>query len=239
MEEGQRAGVLVALGRLERGGSEEATDWLLHCCLHLSQAGLSLPPSLAPRVFSVLAEALQREVEEVAELALHYMTRGRGLLHLLALRLLACHCREGGSLSLTLLDLASTLLKAGGKEDSYCELVSEVSFPEPAGGQRTRGRRCQRTGSRRKVRQRSVLAGFPDLGLEGGVGQCENLSLWEPELAGSSEEEQGDRGRQVRLDPRPQQGFHYYDRGDLARCQLLTSADLWKARQFTELVGGQ
>ena len=209
----------MALGRLERGGSEEATDWLLHCCLHLSQAGLSLPPSLAPRVFSVLAEALQREVEEVADLALHYMTQGRGLLHLLALRLLAGHCREGGGLSLTLLHLASTLLQAGGEEDSYCELVEEVCFPEPAGGQRTRGRRSQRTRSRRKVRQRSVLAGFPDLGLEAVtvVGQCENLSLWEPELAGSSEEEHGDRGRQVRLDPRPQQGFIYYDRGDLAR----------------------
>jgi hypothetical protein len=217
----ERAAVTVALGRLERG-SREAADWLLHWSLAARRAGTAPPPALRPRLVSALATAFQQETEQCGRgPLLPFLSRGRGLLYLLALELAA---GEDSALALAALELAGRVLKERGEggqqeEDGYCSLVPEAEFTAPPARGR-RGRRAVGRG-RQRHRQRSTLSAFPEVALEAErlafVGQCENLAEWEPELLGSSDEEAGPvAGRGRRLEARPAHGFEYYDRGDLA-----------------------
>lgn len=218
----ERAALCVAVGRLEQGSSEEATDWLLHWCLAALQRGTGVPAALAPRLLALLTASLRHELELIGEdpvLLATYLTRGRGLLHLLALQLLTGLVTvSSGGLSLLLASMARRLQgkEQGDLEDQFCQLGEEELFSDSVPENKHKSRRMQvRRG--RRARQRSVLAAFPDLALEGEVGerQCENLAAWEPGLGSSEEEEVMERTRGPRLEARPGQGFQYYDRGDL------------------------
>lgn len=225
----ERARVVAALGRLETTSSDDALDWILHWALSKIQTETGIPPHLGSRIFTALVVAFQQEAEQVARFGLvrGHLTRGRGLLHLLALRLAGQ--RQGGRVAtgfpVLLHQLLVALQEENGDEGKGDPLIYYDSVPMPTYKDpvpitpvkkerkivhgRVRGR---------SRRQRSLLSSFPDLPVHSAkVGHCENLAVFEPGLLGSSDDEEESSGRrESRVKIRLGQGFQYYERGDLA-----------------------
>ena len=220
-----RARVVAALGRLETTSSDDALDWILHWALSKIQSNEEIPPPLGPRIFAALCVAFQQEAQQVARFGLvrGHLTRGRGLLHLLALRLVAGEgSRVPNGFPLLLHHLLIALQEEKGEEEKgdpliYHNMVSMPTFDEPL--PITPVKKESKIVGRvrgRSRRQRSLLSSFPDLAAQAKVGHCENLAVFEPGLLGSSDEEESSGRRESRVKIRLGQGFQYYERGDLA-----------------------
>ena len=231
----ERARVVAALGRLETTSSDDALDWILHWALGKIQTKTEVPPTLSPRIFAALCVAFQQEAQQVARFGLvrGHLTRGRGLLHLLALRLVAGEgSRVPNGFPLLLHHLLIALQEEKGEEEKgdtaiYYNMVSVPTFNIPVPITPVKKERKILGKARgQSRRQRSLLAqnalpgvhgsSFPDLAVHAKVGHCENLAVFEPGLLGSSDEEGSSGRRESRVKMRPGQGFQYYERGDLA-----------------------
>ena len=222
----ERSRVVGALGRLETTSSDDALDWILHWALSKIQTKTEVPSTLAPRIFAALCVAFQQEAQQVARFGLvrGHLTRGRGLLHLLALRLVAGEgSRVPNGFPLLLHHLLIALQEEKGEEEKgdaliYHDMVSMPTFNDPVPITPVKKERKIVVGRARgrSRRQRSLLSSFPDLAVQAKVGHCENLAVFEPGLLGSSDEEESSGRRESRVKIRPGQGFQYYERGDLA-----------------------
>ena len=230
----ERARVVAALGRLETTASDDALDWILHWALGKIQTKTEVPPSLGPRIFAALCAAFQQEAQQVVRFGLvrGHLTRGRGLLHLLALRLVAGEGRRvPNDFPLLLHNLLLALQEEKGEEEKgdtaiYHDMVAMPTFNNPVPITPVKKeRKIVGKARSRSHRQRSLLAeaqnalpgsSFPDTAVHAKVSHCENLAVFEPGLLGSSDEEESSGRRESRVKMRPGQGFQYYERGDLA-----------------------
>ena len=135
----ERARVVAALGRLETTSSDDALDWILHWALDKIQTKTEVSPTLRPRIFAALCVAFQQEAQQVARFGLvrGHLTRGRGLLHLLALRLVAGEgSRVPNGFPLLLHHLLIALQEEKGEEEKgdlaiYHSMVEVPTFNMP------------------------------------------------------------------------------------------------------------
>ena len=220
----ETAQVVAALVRLENTSSDDALDWILHWALSKIQTNSEIPSTLSPRIFEALSVAFQQEAHQVVafNLVRGHLTRGRGLLHLLALRLVAGQggrIPEGFTLLLYHLLLALQEEKYDEEKGDASKYFDMVDFPTyhdavPFAAVKKEKKIISRSRVRSR-RQRSLPSSFPDL-QAAKVGHCENLAVFEPGLLGSSEEEESGGRRESQVKIRLGQGFQYYERGDLA-----------------------